>query len=96
MSLVNLKLVASVLLEERLKAIESGEIKLGFANQHEATVIEGALEAIAENSEAVEEYYNRVGKNGLNPVDFAANNIVDFAHSVSNFEPEDFSSAWVD
>lgn len=92
MNFTNFKLIAEVLVKEHMNKIENGEVKLGFANQHDYYVCEGAIEALEKHSDKVEEIFNRLYTNA-NPNSLSA---VSVAHNISTIEIEPFSSSWVD
>lgn len=97
MSCTNFKLYAEVIMNERLSKIMSGEIHLGFGNQHDGYILETALEVLEADEKKVEEVYENyreVYENGyrLSAMSLASS----FASELVSSLFDNMSSAWTD
>ena len=91
MSITNLKLIAEVLIKERLDKIVSGEIRLNVANQHDEYVLESALNVLQTDETAVEFAFE-----GLENANVENLPTMELAYRLSVFHPESLSTAWTD
>lgn len=98
MSYINFKLFAEVVMIEELEKHRRGEIVTGFSNQHDAYILETALEELSKDSKKVTETYEKIseffdkGKRDYTPMTLASF----FASPLVDELAEGFSNAWVD
>jgi len=88
----NFEIVASVMIEDHLKKILNGEVKMNMMNQHDEYICESALEVLNRGDRVVldrlVEMYKDAGTEYLTAMSLA--------HNISAFEAPEISSAWTD
>lgn len=94
MSIVNLKLATEIKLQIELEAWKSGEKKWNVSNQFSETVLESALENYSEAFDALLEKWLNDGSS--TPESLQTIGVMDWAHCLSEFEPPEMDSAWID
>lgn len=89
MTHTNLKTSIQIKMEIELEAWRNGEKQWNVSNQFSESVLESALENF-HNIDALIEQWEKQGTN------LQAVSVMDWAYALSEFQPSDLDSAWID
>ncbi len=89
-SLVNLKLVVETKLQIELEAWQTGQKKWNVSNQFSESVLESALSVFEEAFMTVADNWQKEGAN------LQGIAVMDWAYALSEFQPQELDSAWID
>lgn len=88
----NFEIVALVLIEDHLKRIVAGEIKMNVSNQHDEYVCESAIEVLNSGDRVVLDALNGLYKDAS----VESLSAMSMAHNISVYEAPEISKAWTD
>ena len=93
MNITNLKLATEIKLQIELEAWQNGDKKWNVSNQFNESVLESALENF---SEAFDALVDKWRKEGSTVETMQTIGVMDWAFCLSEFEPPEMDSAWID
>jgi len=93
MSIVNLKLAVETKLQIELEAWQNGDKKWNVSNQFNESVLESALENFDTAFDALVDKWQKEGSTVETMQTIA---VMDWAFNLSEFQPSEIDSAWID
>ena len=93
MSITNLKLAVEIKLQIELQAWKNGDKKWNVSNQFNESVLESTLENFSEAFDVLVEKWQKEGSTVETMQTIA---VMDWAFCLSEFQPSEIDSAWID
>lgn len=94
MSITNLKLATEIKLQIELEAWKAGDRKWNVSNQFNESVLESALENFDATFDAQVDKWLKDGSS--TPESLQTIDVMDWAFCLSEFQPNEIDSAWID
>lgn len=94
MNITNLKLATEIKLQIELEAWQNGDKKWNVSNQFNESVLQSALENFDTAFDALVDKWLNDGSSTVETMQTIS--VMDWAFSLSEFQPDEIDSAWID